>query len=227
MTGYVYVVRSPNFSACKVGHTKDLRGRLSGLRSNSAAPWHWYPWQAYQLESIHHARQLEQFVKSDPCLVAELMPGKREFFGCSPNMVTSRIVALANEHSIALIGGFPYNITMVEELAGNFPSLPSEILKSLPEETIKSYWIGVRDFIRALTYLDGITVKSEDVWRLWVMANHNAEADKPMLWSTVLDFYRNSSDSRNRDVANMAIEQAAKDERIAWEDWQKDYKIEP
>lgn len=217
--GYLYVVWAPGHGFSKVGFTKNLRSRLSGLASSSSAPFVWRPFAAFQLKSGIEARRLETMVKTSSNLAQNKTLGKDEHFECPPSLITETIRCLSEDNSIELIS-FPYCMEGVRIASDGYAGLPDEILEGMSEEFRMAYWMGVRHAFKALTYLDGAELRSQDLWELYQCVGTNETLNNPVLWHTVLTHYGNHSTERNKEIARNAIKEAAKDENQAYEDWQ-------
>ncbi len=222
MTGNVYVVCDPGLEYSKLGFSRKLSSRRAGLATNSSAPFKWRPWKVYHLEDEAIARKLERLAYGDPQLASCRIAGKREFFKCRPTLVTAAIERQAAMQKIDVVRGVPYFLEGVKNLFGQFPSLPKEVLDTMDRAAQEAYWIGFRDALFALRYLDGIKLRAADVVAISQMLQTNALNNEPSGWKTIFAHYL-GGDSDNRAIAERAAVLAQRDERIAFEDWQNDH----
>jgi hypothetical protein len=221
MPCYLYVVCAPNLQTSKIGYSKNLWSRLAGLASSSSAPFKWVPWRAYQVESAGEARKLERLVASDKALGEFKEYSKTEFFKCRPSALTKVIERLASEHSIDLLKNMPCNIRGVSEIAGDFCGLPKDVLLCMPENARLAYWMGVRHTLRAFAYLDRLQLVEEDVWGLYRLIDVNEAHNEPVVWETIISYFRNNSEPTNRAIAEKAIMRASTYDAHAFADWQE------
>jgi len=222
MFAYVYVVSSPELTTSKIGFTTNLKSRLAGLASSSSAPFVWRPWKVYQLASSAEARKLENLVKSDHGLAQFLISGKREFFDCRPSIVTEAVAAVAHANNIILLSNFPYCVEAIDQISKLFPSTPDEVVASLSDQERAAYWIGARDVLRVLSYLDGVDINVQAFKELAKQFEINRMHGAIELWETVVGHFRNSGTSSSRRMAESAANLIAKDKANARTEWQDD-----
>jgi hypothetical protein len=221
MAGFLYVVSADNLRLTKIGFTKNYRSRLKQLGSNSASAHPWHPWRVFRCDDESVARKLERRVMNDAVLADFKMPGKSEFFACRPTVVTDVVKSIAESERIGLFA-MPWEPKGFENAASFFPGLPEEILSTLDETERMLYWRGVRDVLRVLSMLPGVSVTNEDFATLHANFKINHEFGGIEVWQTIVGHFRNGSGPDRRSSGEAGFKHISRLRIEAIKEWQSE-----
>ncbi|MGB9366990.1 MAG: GIY-YIG nuclease family protein [Xanthobacteraceae bacterium] len=198
--GYIYVATSDELIAdgiAKIGVTRNLRARLSNHRRNSSSPYSLFCFAGFRFETFIQARRVENWVKRELRNSGFKCENKTEFFQVSPSTMCDAIHDAVEQLELQAIEQFPSDIDAILGKAGDFVSLPRELLACLTPEEAKAYWQGAKDILWILSRLEGIAIHPDDYRHLWRELKVNAECNEPSAASTVSQYFRNRANTRS------------------------------